>query len=411
MSFNPSNLIKNNSSEKKRILIVCYVAHDSGGAGISTFLLAKELKKRNWDVMIASTKKYPGFKTFVFKEFRNIPFFEIRDIYLKRFLAKIIKKERIEIIHSSECRFSIVGVIKAARLYKIPVVSHYRGYAFSCLNGLLVYKKKENCSGMNLKKCLKCSQKTRWPWELYKYFYIQRKKEILKKADVHIAIGRTVKDELIKVGIKGNIEVVYDLCSFTHGLGEDVVANFKKEKKIKGIVLTFVGNLYYSKGINFFLEIVKQLNLIRDDLFFVIAGGIPDKEIGNKCLSVDKYKNVLILNDIGHQNIQLVYQISDIIIYPLLPTGFGRIVIEAAVSGKPIIASRLEGIDEAVIDGETGFLAKSGDLNDWLEKINILINDPCLREEMGKNSKDKSKKFSSDVIVKKMVLIYNNLLQ
>ena len=42
--------------------------------------------------------------------------------------------------------------------------------------------------------------------------------------------------------------------------------------------------------------------------------------------------------------------------------GFGRVYAEASLAGKPVIASRVGGAPEALLDGETGFLVNPGSL-------------------------------------------------
>ena len=54
--------------------------------------------------------------------------------------------------------------------------------------------------------------------------------------------------------------------------------------------------------------------------------------------------------------------------------GFGLAALEAAASGSLLVASNVEGIVDAVVDKETGFLAKGGDADDWIEKVTKLLS-------------------------------------
>ena len=76
--------------------------------------------------------------------------------------------------------------------------------------------------------------------------------------------------------------------------------------------------------------------------------------------------------------------------------------------GKPIIASKVGGIPEIVIDGENGLLFESQNYNELAEKIIFLIKNPDLLEKMGENSKNlvRKKEFSAEGMVEKIEELY-----
>ncbi len=60
--------------------------------------------------------------------------------------------------------------------------------------------------------------------------------------------------------------------------------------------------------------------------------------------------------------------------------GFGLAALEAAAEGSVLVASGIEGIVDAVIDGKTGFMAAEGDVDDWTQKIEtVLAWTPAIR--------------------------------
>ncbi len=58
--------------------------------------------------------------------------------------------------------------------------------------------------------------------------------------------------------------------------------------------------------------------------------------------------------------------------------GFGLVTVEAAVRGTMVLAADIEGIRDAVIDGQTGFLLPSGRPEEWIERIRMLLDDPVM---------------------------------
>ena len=63
--------------------------------------------------------------------------------------------------------------------------------------------------------------------------------------------------------------------------------------------------------------------------------------------------------------------------------GLPLVIIEAMFAGLPVVASNVGGISELVIDGRTGFLTDAGWLDDLVEKLLYLINNPKERQRMG----------------------------
>jgi len=75
---------------------------------------------------------------------------------------------------------------------------------------------------------------------------------------------------------------------------------------------------------------------------------------------------------------------------------------------KPVIATRVGGIPELMIDGETGFLVNQGDHEDLIQKIQLLFNDQGMRKNMGVlGRKFVEKNFSWDNIAKQFKIIAN----
>lgn len=66
----------------------------------------------------------------------------------------------------------------------------------------------------------------------------------------------------------------------------------------------------------------------------------------------------------------------------------GLSAIEAMASGTPVVASRLGGLPEIVVDGETGFLVEPGDVEALRDRLAMLLTDPALARRLGDNGRD-----------------------
>ena len=79
----------------------------------------------------------------------------------------------------------------------------------------------------------------------------------------------------------------------------------------------------------------------------------------------------------------------DIFIVPSISSSetFGVAAIEASSCSIPVIASNIGGLPEVVIDGKTGYLVPPGDAESIAEKIIKLIEEPSLRQRLGKGGR------------------------
>ena len=84
---------------------------------------------------------------------------------------------------------------------------------------------------------------------------------------------------------------------------------------------------------------------------------------------------------------------ADIFIMPNIRSegdaeGFGLVTLEAAACGLPVLASGIEGITDAVIEGENGWLLPSQDANAWKGKIIQLLSDKKELKAFGKKAQE-----------------------
>jgi glycosyltransferase involved in cell wall biosynthesis len=101
----------------------------------------------------------------------------------------------------------------------------------------------------------------------------------------------------------------------------------------------------------------------------------------------------------------------DIIVLPSLWEGLPNVLLEAMAEARPVVASRIEGVDEVVVDGETGILFEPGDAQALSEALFKLIRDKKCAEEMGRAGRARVReKFSIDKTVSDTMEIYQNLL-
>ena len=73
----------------------------------------------------------------------------------------------------------------------------------------------------------------------------------------------------------------------------------------------------------------------------------------------------------------------DFVILPSKSEGFPNVVLEAMACQKPVVATRVGGVPEVVINGETGIIIEPGNVSELSNSINNLCGNENLRKKMG----------------------------
>jgi glycosyltransferase involved in cell wall biosynthesis len=92
----------------------------------------------------------------------------------------------------------------------------------------------------------------------------------------------------------------------------------------------------------------------------------------------------------AHSELAELYAAADICTVPSVwHEPFGMVALEAMATGRPVVASKVGGLVESVVDGETGFHALPDDPQSWADKLGRLLDNPKLRIEMGRNGRQR----------------------
>lgn len=201
--------------------------------------------------------------------------------------------------------------------------------------------------------------------------------QCLKRLDKIICISEAVKNECVKRGISSAKCVVIPcgvypedwVVKATRKDLENIVGESVKNKK----VMITVGRLVPRKGVSWFLENVMP-KLDKNVLYLVIGEG-PERERINECIQAVRLEDrVRLLGKLSDENLKIVYNTADLFVMPNIKVdnnieGFGIVAIEASSTGLPVVASDMEGMRSAVMDGKTGYLVESENAQAFVSAI------------------------------------------
>lgn len=201
---------------------------------------------------------------------------------------------------------------------------------------------------------------------------------------------------LIPMGI--NIKEYKDAAS-----SKDIV----KKYTLNSFTVLFVGRFSEEKGIIYLCKALKKLKASGAEFEAILIGDGPKKEeivkfIDNSGLT----DSVHITGWVKHDNLPKYYKVADVLVGPSLLEALGIVFLEALASGVPIIATKVGGIRDVLIDEFNGLSVKTGSSEDIFEKLDRLTKDGKLLNEFKSNAtKSVSEEYSWDTIAVKYALI------
>lgn len=133
-------------------------------------------------------------------------------------------------------------------------------------------------------------------------------------------------------------------------------------------ILVTAGRLVKRKGVSWFVDNVMP-RIVADDpgILYLVAGSGPQRtEIELAINRNGLTDNVKLLGRVSDECLKALYNMADVFLMPNVRVpndieGFGLVAVEAASCGALVVASDLEGISDAVVNGKNGYLVPAGD--------------------------------------------------
>jgi glycosyltransferase involved in cell wall biosynthesis len=155
----------------------------------------------------------------------------------------------------------------------------------------------------------------------------------------------------------------------------------------------YAGRLSPEKGVEELVEATRGLNL-------VVAGDGPLRS------RVPQARGF-----VPHDELQRLYARAAVVACPSRREGFGVACLEAMAHGRPVVATRVGGLRDLVVDGETGLVVPPRDPEALRLALERLLADPSLRRRLGSAGRRRAKEgFSWDVVTEATVAAYRMAL-
>ena len=240
-----------------------------------------------------------------------------------------------------------------------------------------------------------------------------------------ITVSNFTKDDLVsqfKVD-PDKIVVTYEgVANLAKGRDSLFVANLDNQETLDQYhipqnFLLYVGNAYPHKNLDFLLEIFSKLHKEKPDLHLVLVG--KNDYFYSKVKDCARRLNlwqpgnsnnsVIFPGYVPDAQLEVLYQEAKLYIFPSLYEGFGLPPLEAMARSCPVLSSDRSSLPEVLGDAALYFNPENS--SDIISKINLLIDDQSLREDLISKGIVQAKKYNWWECANKTLSVYKKVLQ
>jgi glycosyltransferase involved in cell wall biosynthesis len=226
-----------------------------------------------------------------------------------------------------------------------------------------------------------------------------------------VSPSKPMLDVLKQYGTKTPAEVVatgLDDSSFASVDGEHF--RMSHDIPLAQPMLLFVGRVAHEKNIGFLLEMHVEIIKKHPDALLVITGEGPAEESikhSIEKLGISNKVRMIGYLDRSHELIAC-YKAADIFVFASKSETQGLVLLEAMAQGTAVVAIAELGTKSILIEGEGVLIAKD-DVNDFADKVSILLSDAPKRQMIGEKGRQYAKeKWGAGVLAKKIAKFYKN---
>lgn len=176
--------------------------------------------------------------------------------------------------------------------------------------------------------------------------------------------------------------------------------------------LVCLGRLHSEKGFDVALVAAELLARHWPDLELVVAGEGPARpELEALARRGSLSDRVSFPGWVAPDDVHAMLAGAAVVPVPSIHEGFGLVALEAALAARPVVASRVEGIPEVVLDGETGLLVPPGDPEALAEAIGGLLEDPERGAALGARARELAiERFGIERCVEGYIDVYERIV-
>lgn len=301
-------------------------------------------------------------------------------------LRRLVQKVRPDVVHAHN--WLVHSYLPIDRSSGPALALSMHDYGLVCATKRFL-NRGAACTGPEMLKCIRCAGDYYSPAKGFGVAMLTRfsEKRVRRHVDLFLPVSNAVR-ELCGIGVGERCRVIPNFIRELPAAppaGDPRLAALPREPFI-----LYFGDVTLDKGGGRLAEAYRALE---NPPPLVLVGRCFLEEVAN-------LPGVVALGPLPHPYAIEVLRRSLFTVVPsILPETFGIVALEAAATGKPVIASDIGGLSDVVVDGETGLLTPAGDSEALAAAMARLLADAELRGRMGEAARRRAADFSPDTVV------------
>jgi len=298
---------------------------------------------------------------------------------------KIIKKEKIDLIHSNNFAPALTGSILSTLTSKPHITTIHDIFSLEDENFWKKWAKQHGVSKINA----------------FLAPFFEKLMLGLNYKCIH-TVSEATKDDLLKFGAKKPIHVVPNSIEYPQKIYE----------KTDPFQFIYVGRLVFYKNLELVIKAIDIARKKEPKIKFILVGGGPHlQSLQNLIRKLKLEKNIEFKGYVSSEEKEKLIGNSNALVFPSLYEGFGLVILEAFAQNKPVIVLNKRPMSDIVSHGKTGYVLESKE-EEWAQRLLYLINNPTESEQMGKNGNRLFKtEYNLDIMYEKIIKMYQVIIE
>jgi glycosyltransferase involved in cell wall biosynthesis len=292
------------------------------------------------------------------------PVHPYKDWCALRELERLFRETKPDIVHTHSGKAGVLGRLAAANA-GVPIIVHtIHGPSFGNFQGALAN------------------------------FIFRSAEQRAARVTTHfVSVAQAMTDQYLAAGIghPGQYTKIFS------GFNLSPFLNAKNDPALRAklgiapddIVIGKIARLFKLKGHDDLLEVARDLVRHNPKIKFLFVGdGSWRQKFEGKVRALGLEKHVIFTGVVPPEEVPRYVGIMDLLAHLSLREGLPRALPQALAAGKPVVAYDCDGAREICLDGATGYLVRPGDLENLTDKFSLLIDNPHIRERLGKTGRE-----------------------
>ncbi len=319
----------------------------------------------------------------------RLPVFRLLDLSIVRYIIKLHRKFRFDIIHGQWAGIAGFSSTIAGKLLGIPVVLTIHG-AGVIVNPELNYGLGRSSLGK---------------------LYVTG---ALRMADTIVSVSKHLRNLAVHNWNASPKKIVVvpnfvDINRFNPNLQSKQVR--KKLKFSDSPIILTVRNLNPKDGVQYLIESIPEILKQFGNVNVIIVGeGYARRRLEELARKLKIQDHVCFTGWVSDFELPYYYALCNVFVIPSLEEGFGISSIEAMACGKPVVGTNVGGIPEVVLNRTTGLLVKAKDSIALARGINQILSNSDEANLMGREGRKRVEQlFTAKQVIPRILTVYNSL--